>query len=145
MLLRQKALAGFAKARPVAYLPRVRAPLPRLSATPIRYLATAAPPSSNDPFANGTNAIYAEEMYKCWREDPKSVHASWAAYFGAMDKGVRSQDAFTPPPGFANVPQAEGGAPSLHVGQGNQDLTDHLKVRSKNFPTQQNTRLTVDS
>jgi 2-oxoglutarate dehydrogenase E1 component len=30
---------------------------------------------------NGTNAIYAEEMYLAWQKDPSSVHASWAAYF----------------------------------------------------------------
>lgn len=92
-----------------------------------RSLATTAkPPSSNDPFANGTNTYYVEEMYRLWRQDPKSVHVSWDVYFTGMDKkGLSSPQAFQPPPD--TVPEA--GAPALHsVGGG--ELDDHLKVRS---------------
>lgn len=92
-----------------------------------RSLATTAkPPSSNDPFANGTNAYYVEEMYKLWRQDPKSVHVSWDVYFSGMEKkGLSSPQAFQPPPSV--VPMPAGGAPSLH-GAGGAELDDHLRV-----------------
>ena len=92
-----------------------------------RTLATpAAPPSPNDPFANGTNTYYAEEMYRHWRQDPQSVHASWAAYFSGMDHGLPSAKAFHPPPGLISPPAD--GAPALHA-IGGAELDDHLRVR----------------
>ena len=92
--------------------------------TSIRAYATPAKePSSNDAFANGTNAYYAEQMYRHWKQDPKSVHPSWDAYFSGMDKGLPSSQAFQPPPNL--VPT--GGAPALHAG-GGAELDDHLKV-----------------
>ena len=91
-----------------------------------RSLATAQPPSSNDPFANGTNTYYVEEMYRLWRQDPKSVHASWDVYFAGMDKGLPSFQAFQPPPNL--VPSPTDGAPALHA-SGGAELDDHLKVR----------------
>lgn len=93
---------------------------------PHRHLATAQPPSSNDPFANGTNAYYAEEMYRHWRQDPKSVHVSWDVYFSGLDKGLSSSQAFQPPP--RHLPNPSDGAPALHVA-GGAELDDHLKVR----------------
>jgi len=92
---------------------------------PQRNLATAQSPSPNDPFANGTNAYYAEQMYRRWRQDPKSVHASWDVYFSGMDKGLPSSQAFHPPPKY--LPNPSDGAPALHVGAG-AELDDHLKV-----------------
>ncbi|KAJ7935482.1 thiamine diphosphate-binding protein [Mycena leptocephala] len=89
-----------------------------LAAVPRRELATAAPPSPNDPFANGTNAYYAEEMYRHWRQDPKSVHVSW--------DGLTSPQAFQPPPRHFPVPAD--GAPALHIGGGG-ELDDHLKTQ----------------
>lgn len=83
--------------------------------------SSASAPSPNDSFASGNNAYYADEMYKRWREDPKSVHASWDVYFSGLDKGLPSSQAFNP------IPTAVDGAPSLHAGSG-QDLSDHLKV-----------------
>lgn len=91
-----------------------------------RCLATAQPPSSNDPFANGTNAYYAEQMYRHWRQDPKSVHASWDVYFSGLDKGLLSAHAFQLPP--THFPNPSDGAPALHVGPG-AELDDHLKVQ----------------
>ena len=93
-----------------------------------RNLATLQP-SPNDPFANGTNTYYAEQMYRYWRQDPKSVHASWDAYFSGLDKGLPSSQAFQPPP--RNFPNPADGAPALHVGAG-AELDDHLKVRHTN-------------
>ncbi|KAI0801984.1 2-oxoglutarate dehydrogenase complex E1 component mitochondrial precursor [Irpex lacteus] len=95
-----------------------------------RALATTAPakpPSPNDPFANGTNTYYVEEMYRLWRQDPKSVHVSWDVYFTGMDKkGLSSPQAFQPPPSVVPIPA--GGAPSLH-GSAGTELDDHLKVQ----------------
>lgn len=97
------------------------------SATGLRNLATPAnPPSPNDPFANGTNAYYAEEMYRHWKQDPESVHASWNVYFSGLEKGLPSAQAFTPPPSV--LPPPADGAPALHTG-GGAELDDHLKVR----------------
>ena len=91
-----------------------------------RDLATVATsPSPNDPFANGTNTHYAEEMYRHWRQDPTSVHASWDAYFSGLEKGL-GPNAFQPPPKF--LPAPADGAPALHAAGGAQ-LDDHLKVR----------------
>ena len=105
----------------------LRAGSGRVPATLVhRTLATpAAPPSPNDPFANGTNAYYAEEMYRHWRQDPHSVHASWAAYFSGMERGLPSAKAFQPPPSLV-APPADG-APALHA-VGGAELDDHLKV-----------------
>lgn len=67
-------------------------------------------------------------MYRSWKEDPKSVHISWATYFGGMDKGMPSKDAFSPPPGLSGaVPIPADGSPQLDV-QGGNDVTDYLKV-----------------
>ncbi|KAI0035818.1 2-oxoglutarate dehydrogenase complex E1 component mitochondrial precursor [Vararia minispora EC-137] len=101
---------------PVSALPSVRSTL-------IRELATAVP--HQDIFANGTNAYYAEEMYRHWKEDPKSVHPSWDAYFSGLDKGLGG-DAFQAPPGLAATPVD--GVPSLYPESGSQ-LDDHLKVQ----------------
>lgn len=30
---------------------------------------------------SGTNANYVDYMYECWQSDPKTVNASWNAYF----------------------------------------------------------------
>jgi 2-oxoglutarate dehydrogenase E1 component len=115
--------------RPVRVLRRFPNVALRSTSKGVRSLATATPakdPSPNDPFANGTNTYYAEEMYRLWRQDPKSVHVSWDVYFTGMDKkGLSSPQAFQPPPDVDILPA--GGTPSLHdVGRG--ELDDHLKV-----------------
>lgn len=84
-----------------------------------------ATPPPNDLFANGTNTYYAEQMYRYWRQDPKSVHASWDVYFSGLDKGLPSAYAFQPPP--RHFPNPSDGAPALHVGA-DAELDDHLKV-----------------
>ena len=104
--------------------------LARYTPRPIRSLASLVQgPSANDLFANGTNAYYADEMYRLWKEDPKSVHPSWNVYFSGLDKGLPSSQAFQPPP-TNHLPHPADGAPSLHVGQG-AELDVHLKVGFK--------------
>lgn len=96
-----------------------------------RYLATATdavkPPSSNDSFATGNNAYYAEEMYRLWKEDPASVHPSWNVYFSGMSKGMRSEDAFRPPPSLLNLDEV-GGDTELPLGGGGTNVDEHMKV-----------------
>jgi 2-oxoglutarate dehydrogenase E1 component len=77
-------------------------------------------------------------MYRSWKHDPSSVHASWAAYFSGLDAGLPSSEAFQPPPNLFDNPLAgviAGGAPTLSVQpsgiglSGQQELSDHLKVQ----------------
>ncbi|SCZ88064.1 BZ3500_MvSof-1268-A1-R1_Chr10-2g02825 [Microbotryum saponariae] len=100
---------------------------PHATATPSD---TAKAPSPVDQFANGNNAYYAEEMFRCWRQDPSSVHPSWATYFSGLDSGLRSEDAFRPPPGLVSLPSTDGNAPfSLAGGNGSGLVEDHMKVQ----------------
>ena len=47
---------------------------------------SAAPPpppqaEAQESYLNATSSSYVEEMFEAWSYDPKSVHASWDAYF----------------------------------------------------------------
>lgn len=67
-----------------------------------RQAIAADPPSANDKFLSGNNAYYVEEMYRQWKDDPESVHASWQAYFSGLAKGIPSQDAVVLPPALSD-------------------------------------------
>jgi 2-oxoglutarate dehydrogenase E1 component len=71
-------------------------------------------------------------MYRYWKQDPKSVHVSWATYFAGLDKGLPSSSAYTPPPGFigtaGSVPVPADGSPKMDL-RGDDAVTDYLKVR----------------
>merc|ERR1712226_1763409 len=45
--------------------------------------ASAPPPptAAQEGYLSATNSSYVDEMYESWARDPKSVHASWDAYF----------------------------------------------------------------
>ena len=55
--------------------------------SPVRRLSAAPPPPPEPELArqeshlSGSSVSYVEEMYEAWSYDPKSVHASWDAYF----------------------------------------------------------------
>jgi len=84
------------------------------------------PRSTSASGTKGTKLI--NRMYKSWKQDPKSVHISWAAYFGGLDKGMQSKDAFSPPPSLSgSMPVPADGSPQLAV-EGDKDVTDYLKV-----------------
>ncbi|KAJ1365206.1 2-oxoglutarate dehydrogenase, mitochondrial [Parelaphostrongylus tenuis] len=51
-----------------------------------------------EPFMNATSSMYIEQMYDAWRNDPKSVHASWDAYFRNVEAGAAPGQAYQPPP-----------------------------------------------
>jgi 2-oxoglutarate dehydrogenase E1 component len=104
--------------------------LSRLCLSPSRITPRILPrpyTSAATTFENGTNAYYADEMYKAWRQDPSSVHASWQAYFSGLDKGLPSDQAFRPPPSLADMPAPADGMHHIQM-QGDLDVSDHLKV-----------------
>lgn len=70
----------------------------------------------------------AEEMYRLWRGDRQSVHPSWDVYFSGMDKGMKSEDAFRPPPNLVSMPSPADGAPTMSIPSGGGELEDHMKV-----------------
>ena len=54
--------------------------------TGARQFSAAPPPPpesalQQESFLSGSSGSYVEEMYEAWSYDPKSVHASWDAYF----------------------------------------------------------------
>ena len=54
--------------------------------TGARQFSAAPPPPPSESalqesYLNGSSGSYLEEMYEAWSCDPKSVHASWDAYF----------------------------------------------------------------
>ena len=57
--------------------------------------------SKVDSFLSGSSSVYVEQMYDAWRTDPKSVHASWAAYFSNLDAGIDAGHSFVAPPSVA--------------------------------------------
>ena len=50
-----------------------------------------------DSFMQSNNALYIEQMYNSWVNDPKSVHVSWDAYFKNISAGVDPKEAFVHP------------------------------------------------
>ena len=58
------------------------------SLTHLRCISAAAPPpppptepAAQESYLSGTSGAYVEDMFESWAHDPKSVHASWDAYF----------------------------------------------------------------
>ena len=53
------------------------AKMPLAAAVQLRHYTAAPPPPpvAAEPFLNGSSAVYVEEMYNAWLQDPKSVHA----------------------------------------------------------------------
>uniref|UniRef100_A0A7S4UG30 2-oxoglutarate dehydrogenase, mitochondrial n=1 Tax=Paramoeba aestuarina TaxID=180227 RepID=A0A7S4UG30_9EUKA len=75
-------------------------PTPSLAAfKPTSSLSSSSRLYSNktESFLSGTSASYEEQMYDAWKKDPSSVHASWAAYFSAVDAGVPAEAAHSIP------------------------------------------------
>ena len=69
-------------------------------------------------------------MYRLWKEDPSQVHPSWNVYFSGLSKGIRSEDAFRPPPSLLDLETmgAPGNASSeMSLSEGT-DVQDHMKV-----------------
>ncbi|CAB4015929.1 2-oxoglutarate dehydrogenase-like, mitochondrial [Paramuricea clavata] len=73
---------------------------------------------ASEPFANGTNNNYLEDMYRSWQKDPNSVHSSWQSYFKNIENGARPGEAYTPPPSLASGDNAA----SLRESLGSSDV-----------------------
>lgn len=59
------------------------------------------------------------------------MHASWGVYFSGLDKGMRSEDAFRPPPGLVTLAAGvfDGEAPlNISGGVGQGVVEDHMRV-----------------
>lgn len=83
---------------------------------------------SNETFINGSSIAYVEKMYEAWKEDHKSVHVSWQAYFSNVSNGVTP--AFIPPPslgGSVTFTAPTKGRESS-VATSAKDLEDHVKI-----------------
>ncbi|KRX18979.1 2-oxoglutarate dehydrogenase, mitochondrial, partial [Trichinella nelsoni] len=75
-----------------------------------------------EPFLNGTSSIYIEEMFESWKNDPKSVHKSWDAFFRSVEAGMQPGDAYYPPPSLSAL--------SHHVASVDTNtISDHAKVQ----------------
>ncbi|XP_051897428.1 2-oxoglutarate dehydrogenase-like, mitochondrial isoform X1 [Pristis pectinata] len=87
-------------------------------------------PGTSEPFINGSNSNYIEEMYYAWLENPKSVHKSWDAFFQNSD--------MIAPGTLSDSPSPTGSLQSLVHSQGKMQastkaeklIEDHLAVQS---------------
>lgn len=72
--------------------------------------ANEAAQKATESFLNGSSAVYIEEIYQSWLNDPRSVHKSWDIYFRTST--VQS------PPTLGQAAAAPGGAiPSAELNQ----------------------------
>lgn len=62
--------------------------------------------AQTDNFVNGTSAVYIDQLYDQWQEDPNSVHASWQAYFSNIENNVA--EPFQTPPTLGQTPEEVG-------------------------------------
>jgi 2-oxoglutarate dehydrogenase E1 component len=85
-------------------------------------------PSPADQFMTTNNSYYVEEMQRLWKQDPSSVHSSWAVYFQGLSKGMKSQDAYQMPPSLMSLPIQS--PPIDHTSlQSGESIDDHLKLQ----------------
>ncbi|KAF2364758.1 2-oxoglutarate dehydrogenase E1 component [Trinorchestia longiramus] len=100
------------------------------------------PPPANmalaaEPFLNGSSSAYVEEMYRCWLQDPSSVHQSWDTFFRSASAGASPGSAYSSPPTLApphpnhaplaSVAPALGAQSSVSVSE--KLIDDHLAVQ----------------
>ena len=116
--------------KPAVYQQVLRScPQSRSYAQPAQQMSSGVDP--NDGFLDGNSANYIDEMYMAWKDDPKSVHISWQAYFKNMESGeMPTSKAFQPPPTIVSLP--DGVVPAVvgatSAGQST-DVTSHLNVQ----------------
>nr|CAB3264555.1 2-oxoglutarate dehydrogenase-like, mitochondrial [Phallusia mammillata] len=92
----------------------------------------AAAAAKAEPFINGSNAIYVEDMYESWLKDPSSVHQSWNSYFRSVNAGVPPGQAYQSPPTIGGSPATIPVTTSTTVDAGQiRDVVDeHLSVQA---------------
>lgn len=67
-------------------------------------IQTRALSTKMDSFLSGSSSVYVDQMYDAWRQDPKSVHVSWAAYFSNLEAGLKASEAFSTPSPLSKPP-----------------------------------------
>eukprot|EP01038_Epipyxis_sp_PR26KG_P007056 gene7056-9631_t len=87
--------AAVGKSRNLVSLPARRMKVP-MQMQPTMVMST-----KSDSFLSGSSSVYVEQMYDAWLNDPKSVHASWAAYFSNLEQGKNIEQSFTALPSVA--------------------------------------------
>lgn len=97
-----------------------------LSVPKRRYVTKAA----QEPFLNGNSSIYVEEMYLAWKEDPKSVHKSWDAFFKASSAGLQPGLAYQAPPSLTSSSALSKSHSSETDLISHQHIDDHLSVQA---------------
>jgi len=126
--------------RPASWLAHSRLQPLVLGATPPRRHLTSAPPPAvaQESYLSATSGNYVEDMYEQWAYDPKSVHASWDAYFrsGAYQAppSLGSSDRRNEVPLTSMLPSLLGqnmsSAPLVAAGEVSSDVIDaHLAVQ----------------
>ena len=105
-----------------------------------RFSAAPPPPPQTEvqeSYLNATSSSYVEEMYEAWSYDPKSVHASWDAYFrGGSYTSPPSLGASSRPnevPLASLLPGLASAGPGLAVGGGHASsavIDAHLAVQA---------------
>lgn len=81
--------------------------------------------AEQEGFLSGNSANYIDEMWKSWREDPKAVHASWAAFFSGLANGLAPSEAFVLPPNLGESRPSTATSGAINE----KDVLDHLKVQ----------------
>ncbi|BGP18283.1 hypothetical protein JCM10213_008455 [Rhodosporidiobolus nylandii] len=115
-----RSLRALARSKPL------RPAATRLARTAVPSLSRNAS-TSPDSFNNPTSNFYTEQLYADYKKDPESVHASWRAYFAALDKGLPAEQAYASPPSIAEA--LEGAAPvNVNLAGGGQ-VDEHMKVQ----------------
>ncbi|XP_059470554.1 2-oxoglutarate dehydrogenase complex component E1 isoform X2 [Neocloeon triangulifer] len=117
-----------------------------LAAAPNKIIINSPPkrwynaPVATEPFLNGSSGSYVEEMYNSWLADPKSVHASWDAFFRNSSSGAGPGQAYQAPPSLALPGRNEtaltslapffGGGAALGGQVDDKVIDDHLAVQA---------------
>ena len=73
------------------------------SATPAVGRRAYVTKAAQEPFLNGSSSVYVEEMYKCWKVDPNSVHKSWDTFFRSATAGLLPGQAYQSPPSISGT------------------------------------------
>ncbi|KAL6074805.1 oxoglutarate dehydrogenase (succinyl-transferring) [Balamuthia mandrillaris] len=82
----------------------------------------------SESFLDGTSSIYVEDMYRAWKKDPGSVHASWDSFFRQMEGGTAPGEAYTPPPSIrSSAASAPSRASSAATAAGAPDVDQKTK------------------
>ncbi|KAI9297678.1 2-oxoglutarate dehydrogenase E1 component [Neoconidiobolus thromboides FSU 785] len=125
-------MSGYTKLASLAFKANIRS-IPRsrfinvCSSKFQTYTKVQAKNTTSDLFMDGTSAVYVEEMYNSWRNDPNSVHLSWQIYFKNMSNGQSPSASYSAPPTLVST-SSVGNLP-LGATSSSPEVVDHLKIQ----------------